>query len=68
MAKRTVRDSMGLALPEKLPAIAINFRLSGVDGRKLDTLAKRLKIGRSKMARLIVEKFIAQHDPDKEKR
>jgi hypothetical protein len=32
-------------------------------------LAKRLKVGRSKMARLIVEKFIIEHDPNtKEKR
>ena len=68
MSKRAKVDTMGLAVPERLPAIAINFRLKGGEGRKLDELAKRLKVGRSKMARLIVEKFIADHDPDKETR
>jgi hypothetical protein len=65
MAKRTQDDDLGLVVPEDVRAAQINFRLSGVDARKLDTLAKRLKVGRSKMVRLIVEKFIAEHDPEK---
>src|SRR5579863_7510944 len=68
MAKRTKDDDLGLVVPEDVRAAQINFRLSGVDARKLDTLAKRLKVGRSKMVRLIVEKFIAEHDPEKRRR
>ncbi len=68
MPKRTDGDNLGLVVPEDVRAAQINFRLSGVDARKLDTLAKRLKVGRSKMVRLIVEKFIAEHDPEKKKK
>lgn len=60
---------LGLEIPEALKASQISFRLSGLDMRKLDALAKQAKVGRSKLVRLIVEKFIAEHDPErKEKR
>ena len=60
---------LGLEIPEVAKASQISLRLSGVDMRKLDALAKQANVGHSKLARLIVEKFIADHDPDrKEKR
>jgi hypothetical protein len=64
MAKQ--RDAFGLMVPEHLPAMILSFRLTGVNARKLTKLGRELKIGRSKMARLIVEQFIAEHDPEKE--
>ncbi len=66
--KRTAASDLGLVVPETFKAAQINFRLAGVDVRKLDVLAKRLKVGRSKMTRLIVEKFIAEHDPETKER
>ena len=62
MAKQ--RNAFGLTVPEHLPAVVLTFRLSGVNARKLEKLGKELKVGRSKMARLIVEKFINEHDPE----
>ncbi len=62
---RGVRNDLGIVAPEKIKAELITFRLKGVDARKLRTLAKRLKVGRSSMARLIVEKFINDHDPER---
>lgn len=63
MSKKT--QLFGLELPEKANGEVITFRLKGVDARRLEKLSKRLKIGRSAMARLIIEKFINEHDPDK---
>lgn len=70
MAKRSkdTLSDLGLVVPEVLRAAQINFRLSGVDVRKLDALAKQANVGRSKLARLIVEKFIADHDPERKGR
>ncbi len=65
MGKNTVDDDLGIVVPEKVKAELITFRLKGVDARKLGKLAKRLKVGRSSMARLIVEKFINEHDPER---
>ena len=64
--RRDAEKDLGLKVPENIPAVIVTFRLKGVEARKLNTLAKRLKIGRSAMTRLIVEKFIKQHDPEKE--
>jgi hypothetical protein len=61
------RNAFGLTIPEHLPAVVVTFRLSGVNARKLLKLGKALEVGRSKMARLIVEKFIEEHDPEKER-
>lgn len=61
-------DDMGLNLAGRPPAVIVTFRLLGPDAAKLDVLGKRLKMGRSKMARLIVEKFLAEHDPDRKGR
>jgi hypothetical protein len=63
MTRRT--DDLGIVAPEKVKAELITFRLKGVEARKLGKLAKRLKVGRSSMARLIVEKFIKEHDPER---
>jgi len=59
---------LGLALPEAPKASQISFRLKGGELRKLDALAKQANVGRSKLARLIVEKFIADHDPERKGR
>jgi len=64
-------DDFVLNLEKRPPAVTVTFRLLGPDALKLDALAAALqkrnpragKIGRSKMARLIVEKFIAEHAP-----
>jgi hypothetical protein len=63
MAKQ--RNAFGLTVPEHLPAVILTFRLTGVNARKLAKLGKELKVGRSKMARLIIEKFIEEHDPER---
>ncbi len=63
MAKQ--RNAFGLTVPEHLPATVVTFRLSGVNARKLTKLGKELKVGPSKMARLIIEKFIEEHDPER---
>jgi hypothetical protein len=59
---------LGLEIPEMLKASQVSFRLSGLDMRKLDALARGANVGRSKLARLIVEKFIAEHDPERKGR
>ena len=67
---RTVKrdtGSLGLTAPDTAKAVVITFRLKGGDARKFGKLAKRMKVGRSSMARLIIEKFIKEHDPDEEK-
>jgi hypothetical protein len=67
--KKDGLSELGLSVPEVLPASQISFRLSGIDMRRLDALAKQAGVGRSKLARLIIEKFIGEHDPEgKEKR
>jgi hypothetical protein len=65
MAKRPTVPRNSLGLVEKPRADLFSIRLSGEDSRKLEKLAKGLKVGKSAMARLIVEKFIAEHDPDR---
>jgi hypothetical protein len=64
---RNTKAENDLGLVPRRPSRAEIFsvRLSGEDARKLSTLAKRLKVGRSAMARLILEKFIKDHDPEK---
>jgi hypothetical protein len=61
---RNTKADLGIVVPEKVKAEVVTFRLKGVEARKLRTLAKRLKVGQSAMARLIVEKFIKEHDPE----
>lgn len=63
MAKKA--KPFGLDVPEKANGEIITFRLKGVDVKRLEKLAKRVKVGRSTMARLIIEKFINEHDPEK---
>ena len=62
--KKSAGEELGIVLPEKQTALPLSVRLSRNDLRKLGLLAERLKVGRSTMARLIVEKFIRQHDPE----
>lgn len=69
MATRKKEDvsDLGIVVPDRLATLKaehISVRLSGINARKLGALAKRLKIGKSAIARLILEKFIAEHDPD----
>jgi len=66
MPRRTkAEDDLGIVVPEKQTVSPLSVRLTKDDLRKLGALGKRLKIGPSTMARLIVEKFIKQHDPDR---
>jgi len=55
---------LGIVVPEKVKAEVVTFRLKGVDARKLRAIGKQLKVGQSTLARLIVEKFIREHDPE----
>ena len=67
--KKDGLEELGLTLQGSPKPSQISFRLKGTEMRKLDALAKQAKVGRSKLVRLIVEKFIAEHDPErKEKR
>ena len=63
--KKRAPDDMGLVLPKRGSGDMISVRLSPDNARKLGVLSKRLDVGRSTMARLILEKFIAEHDPDR---
>ena len=66
MAKRKkATDDLGIVLPEKQTAPPLSIRFAKSDLRKLAVLGDRLKVGPSTMARLIVEKFIKEHDPDR---
>jgi hypothetical protein len=57
-------DDLGIVAPKKGRGELLSVRLSTDNMRKLEALGKRLDVGRSTMARLILEKFIAEHDPD----
>jgi hypothetical protein len=66
MAKpRNAAQELGIELPEKQSAPPLSVRFSKDDLRKLTALGERLKVGPSTMARLIIEKFIKEHDPDR---
>jgi len=66
MPRRTKsEDDLGIVVPEKQTVSPLSVRLTKDDLRKLAALGRRLKIGRSTMARLIVEKFIKEHDPER---
>ena len=67
MAKGKQRnaDDLGIIVPQKKAALPLSVRLADDDMRKLGVLGRRLKVGPSTMARLIVEKFIKEHDPDR---
>ena len=62
---RNAAEELGIELPERQSAPPLSVRFSKDDLRKLTALGARLKVGPSTMARLIVEKFIKQHDPDR---
>ncbi len=65
MVKRTkLEDDLGIVVPERQTVMPLSVRLTKDDLRKLGVLGDRLKVGPSTMARLIVEKFIKEHDPD----
>lgn len=59
--KKKALPTLGLQLPDAAKSTIVTFRLSEDDVRKLDELGKPLKLGRSSIARLIVEKFIAEN-------
>ena len=64
--RKSPTDDLGIVLPVRVPAPRpLSVRLNHENLRKLTALADRLKVGPSTMARLIVEKFIAEHDPDR---
>jgi hypothetical protein len=63
--KKTRDDDLGIEAPPKREGRPLSVRFSLENVRKLEALGKRLKVGPSTMARLIVEKFIKEHDPDR---
>jgi hypothetical protein len=57
---------LGIETPRGSRDTALSIRLTDADARKLDLLAKKLGVrGRSTMARLILEKFISDHVPER---
>jgi hypothetical protein len=62
---RNAAQALGIELPENQTVPPLSVRLLKDDLRKLTVLGERIEIGPSSMARLIIEKFIKQHDPDR---
>jgi hypothetical protein len=68
MAKRkSPAEEWGIELPQPQSIPPISVRLSKDDLRKLTLLGEKVDVGPSTMARLIIEKFIKEHDPDQKK-
>lgn len=68
MAKRprNAFDALGIDAPAPTKDTMLSVRLRGEDVRKLDLIAKKLGVrGRSTIARLVLERFVAEHDPGK---
>jgi hypothetical protein len=63
--KARLEDDLGIVVPQRTAVQPMSVRLTETDLRKLGALAQRLKVGPSTLARLIVEKFIKEHDPDR---
>jgi len=64
--RRNAFADLGLAAPQKSKDTLLSVRLTTDDARTLETLAKKLGVrGRSTLARLVLEKFIAEHDADR---
>jgi metal-responsive CopG/Arc/MetJ family transcriptional regulator len=64
--RRNALADLGIVLPQKSKDTLLSVRLTTDDASKLEALAKKLGVrGRSTMARLILEKFIAEHAPDR---
>jgi hypothetical protein len=66
---KKLADALGIEPPRGAKDTAVSIRMNEEDALKLDLLAKQLGVrGRSTVARLILEKFIAEHDPTKGRR
>lgn len=66
MAKRkSPAEEWGIQLPQPQSIPPISVRLSKDDLRKLTMLGDKVDVGPSTMARLIIEKFIKEHDPER---
>ncbi len=66
MAKRkSPAEEWGIELPQPQSIPPISVRLSKEDLRKLTMLGDKVDVGPSTMARLIIEKFIKEHDPER---
>jgi hypothetical protein len=64
MSKKVGFKELGITPPSASKATLLSVRLANSDADKLRLLAKQLGVrGRSTMARLIIEKFVAEHDP-----
>jgi hypothetical protein len=63
--KRGTGDDLGIDVPVRRAAVPLSVRIADDDLRKLTKLGDRVGVGPSTMARLILEKFIKEHDPDR---
>ncbi|MSP59832.1 MAG: hypothetical protein EXR72_05730 [Myxococcales bacterium] len=64
MAKGKRSTALDLPLPV-YRTVAINFRLTEADAADLRTLAKGASVGHTTLARVIIEKYVADHRPTK---
>jgi hypothetical protein len=62
---RSPKNDLGIVAPPRGKGELISIRLQPHLARKLEVFAKQIGVGRSTMGRLILEKFIAEHDPDR---
>jgi metal-responsive CopG/Arc/MetJ family transcriptional regulator len=59
---RNAFEALGIRAPESTKDAIITVRLTEADAEKLDALVAKLGVrGRSTLARLILERFIAEH-------
>ena len=58
-------EEWGIELPEKQSVQPLSIRLSADYMRKLIALGEKVDVGPSTMGRLILEKFIKEHDPER---
>jgi len=58
--KKSIKRPDDLPLPE-FRTVAINFRISKRDAETLGQLAKVSGVGHTTLARIIVEKYLADH-------
>jgi hypothetical protein len=64
-ADKRLAAELGIDLKKRKDTL-LSVRVADDDARKLGVLAQKLGVrGRSTMARIIIEKFIAEHDPDR---
>jgi len=63
--RKNPAEEWGIELPQPQSIPPISVRLSKDALRKLTLLGEKVDVGPSTMARLIIEKFVKEHDPER---